>query len=251
MAKASRQNRRGRPASAHPHDRRLCRDAGGGARHRRVRLRRPSRRDQRPVGQSHQRLDPGDRQWRLSDGRRHRRGDGRGGSVTVDGSVGVTAALSSPAGVRLSDGASAIGSTAQRLWIDDGGSSVSVDDNGGSLTVDGTVGVSSVPSGPVRFKRRRGRRRRCGRVDAGEAAIGDVAARRDQDSRRADRQHRLRRRHQHHAARRNRAPPPPPPPLSTRATRARARNGLCSRAISRPSPSPTTLRPERAGRRRS
>jgi hypothetical protein len=40
---------------------------------------------------------------------------------------GVSAALDSPVGVRLSDGASAIGSTAQRLWVDDGGSSLTVD----------------------------------------------------------------------------------------------------------------------------
>ncbi len=79
----------------------------------------------------------------------------------------MTAALSSPAAVRLSDGASAIGSTAQRLWIDDGGSSVSVDDNGGSLTVDGTVALGAGSAA-------------IGRVDigsslpAGSNNIGDV-----------------------------------------------------------------------------
>lgn len=55
----------------------------------------------------------------------------------------LTTTAAAPLSTRISDGSSYIGSTAQRLHIDDGGSSVSVDDNGGSLTVDGTVSVSS------------------------------------------------------------------------------------------------------------
>jgi hypothetical protein len=85
--------------------------------------------------------------------------DDGGGSLTVDGTVGVSgtvpvsdgsgsltvdAPLGSPVGVRLSDGSSAIGTTAQRLHVDDGGGSLSVDDNGGSLTVD--VGTA-LPAG--------------------------------------------------------------------------------------------------------
>jgi DUF4097 and DUF4098 domain-containing protein YvlB len=63
-----------------------------------------------------------------------------GGSLTVD------APLGTPVAVRLSDGTTGIGSTAQRLHVDDGGASLSVDDNGGSLTVDGTVAVSNFPA---------------------------------------------------------------------------------------------------------
>lgn len=43
------------------------------------------------------------------------------GSLTVD------APLATPVGVRLSDGSEAIGSTSKRLWVDDGGSSLTID----------------------------------------------------------------------------------------------------------------------------
>jgi hypothetical protein len=59
--------------------------------------------------------------------------DDNAGSLTVD------APLGTPVGVRLSDGTTSIGSTAQRLHVDDGGSSISVDDNAGTLTVDAAV----------------------------------------------------------------------------------------------------------------
>jgi hypothetical protein len=60
------------------------------------------------------------------------------GSLTVD------APLATPVGVRLSDGSEPIGTTAKRLHVDDGGTTLSVDDGAGSLTVDGTVAVSKV-----------------------------------------------------------------------------------------------------------
>src|SRR4051794_10629076 len=56
------------------------------------------------------------------------------------------ATASSPHSARLTDGTTYIGATAQRLHVDDGGSSLSVDDNGGSLTVDGAVSVSNFPA---------------------------------------------------------------------------------------------------------
>lgn len=62
-----------------------------------------------------------------------------GGTIKVSdgsGSITIDAPLATPVGVRLSDGTSAIGSTAQRLHVDDGGSTLSVDDGGGKLSVD-------------------------------------------------------------------------------------------------------------------
>lgn len=59
--------------------------------------------------------------------------------------VKLTTSASSPLSTRLTDGTTYLGSTAQRLHVDDGGSTLSVDDGAGSLTVDGTVAVSSVP----------------------------------------------------------------------------------------------------------
>lgn len=49
--------------------------------------------------------------------------------------VAINATLGSPLGVRLSDGSSAIGTTAQRLHVDDGGQ---------SLTVDGAVDTNAL-----------------------------------------------------------------------------------------------------------
>jgi hypothetical protein len=58
------------------------------------------------------------------------------------------ATAASPASARLSDGTTYIGSTAQRLHVDDGGSTLSVDDGGGSVTVDGAVSLAAaIPAG--------------------------------------------------------------------------------------------------------
>lgn len=87
------------------------------------------------------------------------------GSLTVD------APLSTPVGVRLSDGTSAIGSTAQRIWVDDGGSTLSVDDGAGSLTVDGTVslGAGTAEVGKVKVTE-------LPALPTGSNAIGKLAA---------------------------------------------------------------------------
>lgn len=87
------------------------------------------------------------------------------GSLTVD------APLSTPVGVRLSDGTSAIGATSQRLHVDDGGSTLSVDDGAGSLTVDGTValGAGTAEVGKIKVTE-------LPALVAGTAAIGKLAA---------------------------------------------------------------------------
>lgn len=53
----------------------------------------------------------------------------------------------SPHSVRLTDGTTYLGTTAQRLHVDDGGSTLSIDDGAGSITVDGAV-TANAGSGP-------------------------------------------------------------------------------------------------------
>jgi hypothetical protein len=60
-------------------------------------------------------------------------GAGTDASATDPLPVSFSAPLASPIGVRLSDGSSALGTTAGRLHVDDGG---------GSLTIDGTVSTT-------------------------------------------------------------------------------------------------------------